>query len=35
MPGRIAVDLRGVWRLADWQAAGFRLHRLGAPPVAG
>ena len=35
MPGRVAVDLRGVWRTADWQAAGFRLHRLGAPPVAG
>ncbi|MCJ7514087.1 MAG: nucleotide sugar dehydrogenase [Anaerolineales bacterium] len=29
--GRVAVDLRGVWRQADWQAAGFRLHRLGAP----
>jgi UDP-N-acetyl-D-mannosaminuronic acid dehydrogenase len=33
--GRVAVDLRGVWRAGDWQAAGFRLYRLGAPPPAG
>jgi UDP-N-acetyl-D-mannosaminuronic acid dehydrogenase len=33
--GRVAVDLRGVWRAADWQAAGFQLHRLGAPLPAG
>jgi UDP-N-acetyl-D-mannosaminuronic acid dehydrogenase len=29
MPGRVAVDLRGVWQPAGWQAAGFRLHTLG------
>jgi UDP-N-acetyl-D-mannosaminuronic acid dehydrogenase len=35
MSGRVAVDLRGVWRAADWLAAGFQLHRLGAPLPAG
>jgi len=29
MPGRIAVDLRGVWQPAAWSAAGFTLHTLG------
>ncbi len=30
MPGRVAVDLRGVWNREAWQAAGFALHVLGA-----
>ena len=29
MPGRVAVDLRGVWQPAAWEAAGFTLHTLG------
>jgi len=29
MPGRVAVDLRGVWQPAAWEAAGFSLHTLG------
>jgi UDP-N-acetyl-D-mannosaminuronic acid dehydrogenase len=29
MPGRVAVDLRGVWQPAQWHAAGFSLHTLG------
>jgi UDP-N-acetyl-D-mannosaminuronate dehydrogenase len=29
MPGRIAIDVQGVWELADWRAAGFNLHSLG------
>ncbi len=29
MPGRVAVDTRGIWDRAAWQAAGFRLHVLG------
>jgi UDP-N-acetyl-D-mannosaminuronic acid dehydrogenase len=29
MPGRIAVDLRGVWQPGAWSAAGFTLHTLG------
>ncbi len=29
MPGRVAVDLRGVWDRARWRAAGFDLHILG------
>jgi UDP-N-acetyl-D-mannosaminuronic acid dehydrogenase len=29
MPGRIAVDCRGVWNRAAWESAGFRLHILG------
>jgi len=30
MPGRIAIDCRGVWDRAAWRQAGFRLHVLGA-----
>lgn len=29
MPGRIAVDTRGVWSEDAWQAAGFALFQLG------
>jgi len=29
MPGRIAIDCRGVWDRAAWRQAGFRLHVLG------
>ena len=29
MPGRVAVDLRGVWDLEAWSAAGFELQTLG------
>jgi UDPglucose 6-dehydrogenase len=29
MPGRVAVDCRGVWSRAAWAAAGFQLHVLG------
>jgi UDP-N-acetyl-D-mannosaminuronic acid dehydrogenase len=29
MPGRIAVDCRGVWNRDAWRKAGFRLHVLG------
>lgn len=29
MPGRVAVDLRGVWDPAAWAAAGFELKVLG------
>ena len=29
MPGRVAVDTRGVWDRAAWEAAGFELHVLG------
>jgi UDP-N-acetyl-D-mannosaminuronic acid dehydrogenase len=30
MPGRVAVDTRARWDRDRWQAAGFRLHVLGA-----
>jgi UDP-N-acetyl-D-mannosaminuronic acid dehydrogenase len=30
MPGRIAVDCRGIWDRAAWREAGFDLHVLGA-----
>jgi UDP-N-acetyl-D-mannosaminuronic acid dehydrogenase len=33
MPGRIAVDCRGVWDRAAWREAGFRLHVLGVGKV--
>jgi UDP-N-acetyl-D-mannosaminuronic acid dehydrogenase len=29
MPGRAALDTRGVWRRAEWEKAGFRLFVLG------
>lgn len=29
MPGRVAVDTRGVWDRAAWSEAGFELHVLG------
>ncbi|MEW6566646.1 MAG: nucleotide sugar dehydrogenase [Chloroflexota bacterium] len=29
MRGRVAIDARGVWDRAAWQAAGFQLHVLG------
>jgi len=29
MPGRVAVDLRGVWDRQAWRSAGFQLHVLG------
>jgi UDP-N-acetyl-D-mannosaminuronic acid dehydrogenase len=29
MPGRVAVDTRGVWDRAAWSNAGFELHVLG------
>ncbi len=29
MPGRVAVDTRGVWDRSAWRAAGFHLHVLG------
>lgn len=29
MPGRLALDTRGVWDRAAWRAAGFDLHVLG------
>lgn len=29
MPGRVAVDLRGAWKAAEWEAAGFALYVLG------
>jgi len=29
MPGRVAVDLRGVWQPEAWETAGFSLHTLG------
>jgi UDP-N-acetyl-D-mannosaminuronic acid dehydrogenase len=29
MPGRLAVDLRGVWKEAGWKEAGFKLRVLG------
>lgn len=32
MPGRVAVDARGAWDRAAWQAAGFHLHVLGVGP---
>jgi UDP-N-acetyl-D-mannosaminuronic acid dehydrogenase len=28
-PARVAIDTRGAWQSAAWQAAGFTLHRLG------
>jgi len=33
MPGRVAVDTRGVWDEADWNSAGFRLSVLGVGKV--
>ncbi len=33
MPGRIAVDMRGVWDRQAWRAAGFELHVLGVGMV--
>lgn len=35
MPGRVAVDTRGVWRRADWEAAGFQLTALGVGSTGG
>lgn len=32
MPGRVAVDARGVWNRGAWQEVGFRLHVLGVGP---
>jgi UDP-N-acetyl-D-mannosaminuronic acid dehydrogenase len=29
MSGHIAIDTRGVWDRATWDAAGFELHVLG------
>lgn len=29
MPGRTAIDTRGVWSTEAWRAAGFTLHALG------
>jgi UDP-N-acetyl-D-mannosaminuronic acid dehydrogenase len=29
MPGRIAVDTRGIWLKTQWETAGFELHQLG------
>jgi UDP-N-acetyl-D-mannosaminuronic acid dehydrogenase len=29
MPGRIAVDTRGMWSVETWEAAGFKLYALG------
>jgi UDP-N-acetyl-D-mannosaminuronic acid dehydrogenase len=29
MPGRIAIDTRGVWGQEMWEAAGFDLYVLG------
>ncbi len=29
MPGRTAIDTRGVWSAEAWRAAGFTLHALG------
>jgi UDP-N-acetyl-D-mannosaminuronic acid dehydrogenase len=29
MPGRVAIDLRGVWEREKWRDAGFALHILG------
>ncbi len=29
MPGRTAIDTRGVWSVEAWRAAGFTLHALG------
>jgi UDP-N-acetyl-D-mannosaminuronate dehydrogenase len=29
MPGRVAIDTRGVWDRAAWSEAGFELHVLG------
>jgi len=29
MPGRVAVDLRGVWDAASWREAGFDIYTLG------
>jgi hypothetical protein len=29
MPGRVAVDLRGRWKMPVWSAAGFSLKVLG------
>jgi UDP-N-acetyl-D-mannosaminuronic acid dehydrogenase len=28
-PARIIVDMRNSWKPSEWQAAGFKLHRLG------
>lgn len=33
MPGRVAVDTRGVWDRAAWEAASFELHVLGVGVV--
>jgi UDP-N-acetyl-D-mannosaminuronic acid dehydrogenase len=30
MPGRVAVDARGVWSAQAWEAAGYAFFRLGA-----
>jgi UDP-N-acetyl-D-mannosaminuronic acid dehydrogenase len=35
MFGRVAVDLRGVWQPAAWEAAGFSLHTLGVGTPRG
>jgi UDP-N-acetyl-D-mannosaminuronic acid dehydrogenase len=29
MPGRVAIDTRGVWDPLSWEKAGFKLSRLG------
>ena len=29
MPGRVAIDTRGIWDRAAWSEAGFELHVLG------
>jgi hypothetical protein len=29
MPGRLAIDLRGVWDRQAWRAHGFEVHVLG------
>jgi UDP-N-acetyl-D-mannosaminuronate dehydrogenase len=29
MPGRVAIDTRGVWDRGTWKMAGFNLHVLG------
>lgn len=35
MTGRVAVDTRGVWTRADWEAAGYELSVLGVGQPGG
>lgn len=35
MAGRVAVDTRGVWPRADWEAAGYQLSVLGVGQTGG